>query len=122
MEVLQGRKFRKRAAKEIKPQTGNYTFKLMYGRDTVGYLNFKNLKWKFEYSEWFKNQTELAPLIQFPNKLNIYESERLWPFFKARIPSEINRNQKHKGEQSPQELLRIYGKRSINNPFILKNI
>lgn len=97
-------------------------FELLYGNNPIGYLQFADGVWHFEYSDWFKNQDRIVPLIEFPEKDKKYRSKALWSFFSSRIPSQENIDSK-KGDMvnlSLSELLEKFGKQTINNPFILK--
>lgn len=102
------------------------TFTLLYKDLVIGVLSFDGELWSFAYSEAFKNQVEIAIIPTFPNKHKEYKSEVLWPFFQARIPSikqpKIQEIIKQKGilESDLISLLKTFGKRSINNPFILQ--
>jgi HipA-like protein len=99
-------------------------FNLKYNNQKIGKLTFDNGTWYFEYSDWYKNQEEFRPLIEFPNKDKQYQSKELWTFFSSRIPSLkqpkvqefININ---KDKVAPIELLKKFGKTSINNPYKL---
>lgn len=104
---------------------GEYkTFVLTYKNNPVGYLEYKRGQWAFEYSEWFKAQETVVPILSFPDQDKRYESKRLWPFFSIRIPSEVNRDPEKLKEyppvQSEADLLEIFGRKVITNPFILQ--
>lgn len=103
-------------------------FELKFENNIIGFLKFDNSKWTFEYSDDFKTRKPLLPLIDFPNVNKVYEFEHLMPFFAARIP---NLNQpfhekkikKFNGnKESEVSMLRIFGRKSINNPFELSFI
>ena len=64
-----------------------HRFSLKYQNAVIGNLIFDKEEWLFEYSEWFKNQNELQPLLEFPIVSNTYKTKELWPFFSNRIPS-----------------------------------
>jgi hypothetical protein len=96
-------------------------FRLYYAKDLVGNLSFVDGYWKFEYSDEFKIQDKISPLINFPQKEKIYQSSTLWPFFASRVPS--NTQLMLSGETQSNDLtslLKKYGKRSITNPFELQ--
>jgi HipA-like protein len=103
-----------------------HQFILKYQKEIVGSLRFENNRWFFEYSNWFINQKELQPLLEFPFFEKKYESEELWPFFSNRIPSIKQPKVKkyienHSSDQNSEvKLLEIFGKNSINNPFELE--
>lgn len=109
---------------EVKQQDSSKKFELLYNDSSIGYLEFKENSWYFEYSEWFKKQNRIVPLIEFPDINKKYSSTELWSFFISRIPSKINRKDKspneNKNELDLSELLELFGQRSINNPFVLK--
>ena len=101
-------------------------FKLSYNHLVVGYLSLSNAVWHFEYSDEFKKQDMIRPIIIFPDKGEIYRSEKLWPYFAARIPS-LKRPDIQKvlyeekiDETNEVELLKRFGKRTISNPFYLE--
>lgn len=103
-----------------------HLFSLKYQNNVIGDLKFENSKWLFEYSEWFKNQNELQPLLEFPLVQNKYQSTELWPFFLDRIPSFKQPRIKNYIEKHPDErtntakLLELFGEYSVNNPFKLE--
>lgn len=103
-------------------------FELLFENNLIGTLKFSDKKWTFQYSDQFKRERFVLPLIDFPDVNKVYEFEELMPFFAARIP---NLNQpfhdwkldKHDGDKgSLVSLLKIFGEKSINNPFELKYI
>jgi len=95
---------------------------LMYGANPIGYLEYSNDLWFFEYSDWFKNQDRIVPLLEFPDKHKKYHSKELWSFFSSRIPSKINLKATSIDAEKLDlsTLLEKFGKRTINNPFVLK--
>ncbi len=98
---------------------------LRYKDLVIGILTLHQGMWRFEYSEAFKSQTELAPLIDFPNKDKVYESPTLFPFFMSRIPSlkqpkvQSVIEAEHIDATSELAMLKRFGERSIANPFVL---
>lgn len=100
------------------------SFVLTYKNDPIGYLEYEKRQWTFEYSDWFKFQDTIVPLLPFPDKNKKYKSKSLWSFFSSRIPSEVNRNpeklKKYPPVQSKADLLEIFGRKTITNPFILE--
>ena len=92
----------------------------------IGYLHFQNDKWVFEYSEKFKEQKNISPIIDFPEVNKVYESEDLWPYFASRIPSSNSPHIKRKiqmndlDESSIVEMLKVFGRNSISSPFSLR--
>ncbi len=101
-------------------------FVLVYHDLEIGTLTLKEGEWVFAYSEDFKAQTTINPLINFPSKEKIYRSAELWPFFLHRIPgmgqplvqSIIRKEQID--PSNPVALLRRFGEWTIANPFQLR--
>lgn len=85
----------------------------------VGTLEYKDPTWSFYYSDEFKQQTEYAPLANFPSVGNMYTSEELWPFFKSRIPGANQLKASNDDKLDVLELLRKYATHVISNPYIL---
>ncbi|TCD10574.1 hypothetical protein EZ449_09525 [Pedobacter frigidisoli] len=110
----------------LEHQETSHLFALKYQDLEMGSLKFINNKWIFEYSELFKKQNEITPLIDFPDLDKSYKSEILWPFFSNRIPSlKQPRVQeyiaKHPTEsKNTVKLLELFGEYSVNNPFKLQ--
>ena len=109
-------------------------FLLRYRNLDVGRLSLREGTWHFEYTDVFRRQTDIRPIVNFPNLDKHYESDTLWPFFVIRIPGlkqpavqrEINaikkdaiRKTEKFDERSEAQLLKHFGKTSIANPFIL---
>lgn len=103
----------------------NPKFQLKYLDDIVGYLNYCDSVWVFDYSDWFKNQNDLQPLFEFPTKEKSYKSNVLWPFFESRIPSVKQPKVQDYLEAHPSDrdnkvkLLEHFGITSVNNPYKL---
>lgn len=103
-----------------------HRFSLKYQNAVIGSLIFDNNEWLFEYSEWFKNQNDLQPLLEFPTVSYVYKTKELWPFFSNRIPSFKQPKIKEYIEKNPSErtntvkLLEMFGEYSVNNPFKLE--
>ena len=101
-------------------------FLLKYGSMTVGDLSLHDGVWRFAYSPEFQRQREIRPIIDFPDVSRTYESESLWPFFMARIPSlsqpKVQEAITKEGldRSNSAELLRRFGERTISNPFLLE--
>lgn len=66
-------------------------FKLSLKDLLIGELKFIDGMWHFEYSDEFKSQSVILPLVNFPDKYKSYVKKDLWPFFTARIPSMAQR-------------------------------
>ncbi len=104
------------------------TFKLTYEGQTIGFLGFRNGIWSFCYSEEFKKQDKLKPLLDFPYIHKVYTFKKLNPFFVIRIPGlgqpEIKRIlEKEKIDKNDEvRLLERFGQKSIANPFELYKI
>lgn len=100
---------------------------LRYKELVIGVLTLNQGAWRFEYSEAFKSQSELPPLIDFPNKDKVYESQTLFPFFMSRIPSlkqpkvQAMIEAEHIDATSELALLTRFGEKSIANPFVLSS-
>jgi len=120
------KKFSKKSSylKSLEQKTDSKKFVLSYSNNIVGYLKHIDNQWIFVYSDWFKNQDRLMPLVEFPKKNATYKSNELWPFFTSRIPSEkqikLRNIQSNRPSQSIEELLEKFGKQTINNPFVLE--
>ena len=100
-------------------------FVLAYKNLHIGILSINEGVWKFSYTDQFRNQTEISPLIDFPNINEYYESNQLWPFFSYRIPGlnqpkvqEIIHSENISNNEV--ELLKKFGLNTIYNPFLLK--
>ena len=108
------------------PQNVVARFELSYKDLKIGSLSLDNGKWSFSYSDAFKAQKRLMPMIDFPDINKVYTSEELWPFFTSRIPSpaqpevllEIRR--RNIDVDNEVSLLDVFGKRTITNPFLLE--
>ena len=71
----------------VAPKQETASFFLGYKELKVGLLRLEDGRWFFEYSDEYKQQSDLPPLVDFPHVNKRYESEELWPFFALRIPS-----------------------------------
>ncbi|MDX2282571.1 MAG: HipA N-terminal domain-containing protein [Bacteroidia bacterium] len=108
------------------PVNESARFVLAYDDLEIGTLMLNEGEWVFAYSEAFKNQTKVNPLVNFPSKEKIYRSTELWPFFLHRIPglgqprvqNIIRKEQIDPGNAAA--LLRRFGERTITNPFRLR--
>ena len=100
-------------------------FRLLHGKHLIGALTYDDGIWIFRYSEEFKQRQDLRPIIQFPDKGRVYESDELWPFFGMRIPSlkqpgvEKVVESEHIDPTDRVELLKRFGRRTISNPYEL---
>jgi HipA-like protein len=100
-------------------------FLLNYNTLVVGTLSVEDGIWQFDYSEEFRQNGQLRPLVEFPELDKSYQSADLWQFFAMRIPSaeqpeveEILRREEIL-EDDAVGLLKRFGKRTIANPFEL---
>lgn len=93
-------------------------FILKFDKLKIGILSFTDNTWFFSYSEEFKSQKEILPLVNFPTVNKEYISDELWPFFVSRIPSTAQR-QLSEENQATTTLLKIYGRKTIANPYQL---
>lgn len=93
-------------------------FILKFDKLKIGILSFTDNTWFFSYSEEFKSQKEILPLVNFPTVNKEYTSDELWPFFVSRIPSTAQR-QLSEENQATTTLLKIYGRKTIANPYQL---
>ncbi len=111
----------------IKPAPGDksLSFSVMFENMEVGRLTRTKDEWIFRYSEAFRLQNSLQPIIDFPTLEKEYRSKELWPFFLLRIPSlgqpAVQRLIEQRKVDSVDEgtLLREFGRWSVANPFEL---
>ncbi len=100
-------------------------FHLKYGKSLIGILSYENNLWTFKYSDEFKENKPLNPIIDFPDIEKVYINEQLWPFFASRIPSLNQPFQLKKiakaniDKNDAVGLLRVFGNETITNPFRL---
>lgn len=96
------------------------TFLVNLGRLLVGTLLYSEGMWYFSYSDEFKSQNRVLPLVNFPSKDKEYSTKELWPFFASRIPSNAQLQiDKDKEQEDIVTLLRRFGKRTVANPYEL---
>ena len=100
-------------------ESESFSFGLFYNQVKVGSLNYNDGIWTFEYTEDFKSQKTILPLINFPNKEKTYSSKDLWPFFASRITS--NAQWQKNDDEVPNliDMLKKFGKNVISNPYVL---
>ena len=107
--------------------TPQLVFRLNYKNDEIGTLEFSETKWRFTYSNWFKNQSVIKPFANFPDVNREYISDDLPPFFESRLPGisqpQVEAFLKDTSQVSEGEtkaaLLKQFGRRTITNPFEL---
>jgi len=107
------------------PAGSKGVFQLKYGKQLIGILSYENNQWTFKYSDEFREEKELNPIIDFPDTAKVYTNEQLWPFFASRIPSltqPFQLKKIHKANIKQDDsvgLLRLFGNETITNPFRL---
>ena len=107
------------------PSGSKGEFHLLYGKLLIGTLTYDGENWNFKYSDIYKETLRIIPVIDFPDFNKEYISKELWPFFATRIPS-LNQPYHLKKirkanirEDDSVELLKLFGKDTITNPFSL---
>jgi hypothetical protein len=108
-----------------KPVESGISFRLFLGALEVGTLRMEGGEWIFSYSQAFRDQSKVAPIIDFPHVDREYRAQQLWPFFALRVPSLGQANVQEylaKTQKAPDDarLMREFGRRSVANPFILE--
>ena len=107
------------------PVDETISFKIMLQSLVIGILRADKGEWVFTYSDEFRLQNEIKPIVDFPVTDKEYRSQSLWPFFALRIPSPQQPAVRHFIENTPPEkvdegiLLKEFGTRSVANPFRL---
>lgn len=108
------------------PKDQTFTFLLRYKNLDVGVLSLDQGRWTFKYTDEFRAQSEIEPLVGFSDAHRTYSSRELWCFFSVRIPSldqpaieKAIRNERLDRTNSA-ELLKRFGERTIANPFVLE--
>jgi hypothetical protein len=92
-------------------------FVLVLGRLPMLILSRNPQGWTMRYTEAFKKQSRIAPLVPFPDVNKVYRSPELWPFFSVRIPS-IARPEVDYDDVAA--MLRRFGRKSVADPFELR--
>jgi|688.fasta_scaffold416925_1 hypothetical protein len=101
-------------------------FVLALGRLPMAVLSRNSEGWTLRYTDAFKKQNRIAPLVPFPDINKVYRSSVLWPFFSVRIPSiarpEVERTvrQEHLDYNDVAAMLRRFGRKSVADPFELR--
>jgi len=99
------------------------TFNVNLGNLIIGTLLYTEGMWYFKYSDEFKSQNQILPLVNFPLKEKEYSTRELWPFFTSRIPSNAQlQTGKDKNSDNIVTLLQRFGRRTIANPYELRHI
>ena len=99
-----------------------FAFSLSLGSLVIGFLSFFDKTWHFSYSDEFKSQNAILPIINFPDVNRNYVDRQLWSFFASRIPSKAQRIGGNKDSNDVYYLLKKYGKNVIANPYILNPV
>jgi HipA-like protein len=110
------------------PKEYRAEFVLQYDGLDVGHLKLQDGQWVFTYTDAFRQQSEIKPLLEFPDPVRTYRALDLWPFFRYRIPSiaqpqvkeQIERE--HLDEHNAAQLLDHFGRRTAANPFVLESV
>lgn len=107
------------------PSDSKGAFHLFYGKHLMGILTYDGENWRFQYSDEFRKVSRTIPIIDFPDLNKKYLSKDLWPFFATRIPT-LNQPYHYKkikkaeiNEDDSVELLKLFGRHTITNPFKL---
>jgi len=107
------------------PEDEKFEFKVVLGTLVIGTLRADKGEWVFTYSDEFRRQNTVKPIVDFPATDREYRSRSLWPFFALRIPSPTQAEVREFIERMPADkvdegmLLKEFGTRSIANPFRL---
>ena len=107
-------------------QANRIEFQLIYQSLLIGVLAYQNGVWEWAYSEEFKAQDKVRPLVEFPKTTQVYRTEELWPFFATRVPSLKQTavraliEKEHIDPNDEVKLLERFGRRIVANPFELK--
>jgi HipA-like protein len=113
------------AGVEPLPVDEKLALKVVLGPLLVGTLRAEGGEWYFTYSQDFRNQSQVKPIVDFPVLSKEYRSRNLWPFFALRIPSPTQPAVRDFIRTRPAEkadegiLLKEFGARSVANPFRL---
>lgn len=110
------------------PKEEKAIFLLRFNDLEIGFLILNEGTWSFLYSDDFKQQSEIKPIVEFSDVDKVYTSTALWPFFTLRIPSLSQPSvkeilQKEDIDKSNEvSLLRRFGQQTIANPYYLKDV
>lgn len=110
------------------PQEEKAIFLLRFNELEIGFLILNEGSWSFLYSDDFKQQNDIKPIVEFSDVDKVYTSSALWPFFTLRIPSLSQPSvrkilQEEDIDQSNEvSLLKRFGKQTIANPYYLKDV
>ena len=71
---------------EAVDRSNNAIFVLVSGRLPMLVLSRNSDGWTMRYTDAFKDQSRVAPLVPFPDVNKVYRSQELWPFFRFEFP------------------------------------
>jgi hypothetical protein len=77
----------KQQSPKTSPIASDTAFVLWFRKVPILRLGFVGGVWELEYTEQFKAQSRLLPIVCFPAVDKVHRSGKLWPFFSVRIPS-----------------------------------
>jgi HipA-like protein len=125
--IVRGQGEAPKTLQEPQAPTQDAHFKLIWEDLLIGELYSHQGNWHFSYSEEFRHQNKLQALANFPRKDQVYDSDELWPFFHARIPTanqpmverELKRTRQPFSTNDEVEMLRRFGRRTVSNPYVL---
>lgn len=109
-------------------RSADAVFLLFFNKLPVLVLSKNPQGWKMFYTNEFKDQDKLKPLLPFPDVEKTYRSTELWPFFAVRIPSiarpEVQRTVREEelNYDDVAAMLNRFGRKSIADPFELTPI
>jgi len=108
------------------PSSNTAKFNLIYDAKVIGILTYENSQWTFEYSKEYQQNPVIKPILDFPDMNKTYKQKELWPFFATRIPT-LNQpfhlkkiNKANIADNNTASLLKLFGNKTITNPFLLK--
>lgn len=108
------------------PSAKAVKFVLSYDKKIIGSLTHKDNDWVFVYSDDFRENPFIRPILDFPDITKTYRQKELWPFFATRIPT-LNQpfhlkkiRRANIDNNNTANLLKIFGNKTITNPFLLK--
>ena len=107
------------------PEKDGAAFLLTFGKLEIGELKREGGEWAFAYTDSFREQDEIKPIMGFSSTEREYHSAELWPFFAIRVPSLSQpmvreyMHEKNLEEIDEAVMLAEFGERSVSNPFRL---
>lgn len=112
---------------ELMDRSSKAVFLLCFDDLPVLVLSCNADGWKMFYTEEFKSQDRVKPLVPFRDVNKVYRARELWPFFSVRIPSiarpEVERTVREEGldYDDVAAMLSRFGRKSIADPFELRD-